>query len=130
MYRPALISGAALAALAVVLGAFGAHALKGVLPPDQLPIYETAVRYQFYHCFALIAIGITYHFTPVRPLRMAASCMLAGIFLFSGSLYAMTLMSISGAHLGPVGVLTPIGGLCFIIGWVFFIFGIAKNRAL
>ena len=128
MYKPALTTGALMAALAVILGAFAAHALKQLLPPDQLAIFETGVRYQFYHSFALLAAGITYLSYPVKQLRFATTFFLIGIVLFSGSLYAMTLMSTTGATLGPVGIITPVGGLCFIIGWLLFFTGIIKKK--
>jgi uncharacterized membrane protein YgdD (TMEM256/DUF423 family) len=128
MYKPAITTGALMAAIAVILGAFTAHALKQILAPDQLAIFETGVRYQFYHSFALLLTGIVYLSYPVRQLRTASTLFLIGIILFSGSLYAMALMSISGMSLGPVGIITPIGGLCFIIGWLLLFFGIIKKK--
>src|ERR1700741_4410016 len=128
MYKPAMSTGALMAALAVILGAFTAHALKQILPPDQLTIFETGVRYQFYHSFALLATGIAYLSFPVKQLKYATTFFLIGIILFSGSLYAMTLMSTSGMTLGPVGIITPIGGLCFIIGWALLFLGIIKKK--
>ena len=118
MYKPALTSGALFAGLAVVLGAFGAHSLKQVLATDQLAIFETGVRYQFYHSVALLAVGITYLSFPVKALRLATAFFITGIALFSGSLYFMAMMSIKGVGIGPVGIITPIGGLFFISGWV------------
>jgi uncharacterized membrane protein YgdD (TMEM256/DUF423 family) len=118
MYKQALTAGALLAALAVILGAFGAHALKALLPSDQLMVFETGVRYQFYHSFALLITGIAFSAFPYKSLKSAAAFFIIGIVLFSGSLYAMTLLSISGRSIGPVGIITPLGGLCFIIGWI------------
>ncbi len=128
MYRRALTAGAVFAALAVILGAFGAHALKAQLAIDQLAVFETGVRYQFYHSFALLITGVVYTSFPVKSLRLAAAFFIAGIVLFSGSLYAMSLLSISGASLGPVGILTPIGGLFFIMGWVAFFLGVLRKQ--
>lgn len=128
MHKPSLISGTLFAALAVILGAFGAHALKQVLTPDLLVTFETGVRYQFYHSFALIATGIIYGFAPQKLLKNAYALFLLGIILFSGSLYALTLLKANGqVGLGGVGIITPIGGLCFIVGWLLLTLGIAKS---
>lgn len=125
-----MTAGALFAALAVVLGAFGAHALKALLPTDQLMVFETGVRYQFYHSFALLVTGIAYSSFPAKNLKLAATFFIIGIILFSGSLYAMTLLSISGTSLGPLGVVTPIGGLFFIIGWILLFLGIIKKQQI
>jgi uncharacterized membrane protein YgdD (TMEM256/DUF423 family) len=128
MYKPALIAGALFAALAVIFGAFGAHALKAILPSDQLMVFETGVRYQFYHSFALLITGVVYASFPFKPIRLASSFFITGIILFSGSLYAMTLLSTSGTSLGPIGIVTPIGGLFFIVGWILLFLGIIKKK--
>jgi len=129
MYKSSLIAGSIFACLAVILGAFGAHALKAVLEPDQLMIFETGVRYQFYHSFALIFTGIIYSSFPFRQLRSAHLFFLLGIILFSGSLYAMTALKVNGqAGLGGIGIITPIGGLLFILGWIMLIWGILKKK--
>lgn len=129
MYRPALISGALLAALAVVLGAFGAHALKEVLTPEQLNTFETGVRYQFYHSIALLFTGIIYASFPFRQVKIAHVLFVVGIVLFSGSLYALTLLKMNGAvGLGGIGIITPFGGLCFIAGWIMLVSGIARKK--
>ena len=130
MYKPALMAGALFAALAVIFGAFGAHTLKEtfLMPQDQLAIFDTGVRYQFYHSIALLITGIIFSSFPVKQLKLANTFFIIGIILFSGSLYAMTLLRISGVGLGPVGIITPIGGLCFIIGWVLLLVGIIKNK--
>jgi uncharacterized membrane protein YgdD (TMEM256/DUF423 family) len=107
-----------LLALATVLGAFGAHALKAQLSPERLQIYETAVRYHFFHALGLLGIGITLHFIDAGPVRWAALLVLAGIVLFSGSLYALTF----GAP-RALGVVTPLGGLSLIAGWICFAVG-------
>ncbi len=127
MHKPALALGAIFAALAVVLGAFGAHALKAIMPPDQITIFETGVRYQMYHSFALLFAGVIHFAYPVKLLRTASIMFTTGILLFSGSLYAMAMLSIKGVGIGPVGIITPIGGLFFIIGWLFLLLGILKK---
>jgi len=127
MYKQALTIGALMAALAVVLGAFGAHALKAILPVPQLQVFETGVRYEMYHSLALLLTGIVYMQYPVKQLRLATVFFITGITLFSGSLYAMVFMSIKGGSIGPLGILTPIGGLFFILGWLFLSLGIVKK---
>ena len=138
MYKQALTAGAVFAALAVILGAFGAHALKAKLTPDQQAVFETGVRYQFYHCFALLITGVVYASFPVKSLRLATTFFIIGIILFSGSLYTMSMLNIMGADLGvpgaptalgiAVGVPTPIGGLFFIMGWVAFFLGVLRKQ--
>ena len=128
MYRPAMIAGTLYAALAVIFGAFAAHGLKQILPADQIQIFETGVRYQFYHSFALLITGIAFASYPFKVLKQATTLFIIGILLFSGSLYVMTLLSTQNVSLGPVGIITPIGGLCFIIGWLLLLVGILKKK--
>lgn len=121
--------GAFFAALAVILGAFGAHALKEVLTPEQLITFETGVKYQFYHSFALLAAGIIYGSYPFKQIRLASVFFIIGIVMFSGSLYALTLLKMKGiVGLGGVGIITPIGGLFFILGWVMLMIGMMKHK--
>lgn len=128
MYRQALISGAFFAMLAVVLGAFGAHALKEKMSANMLQVFETGVRYQFYHSFALLVVGVLYQYYAVKNLEMASLFFIIGIALFSGSLYAISLLSINGGSIGKAGIITPIGGLFFILGWVQLLWGILKTK--
>ena len=113
--RKTLVIAGLLIALATALGAFGAHALKAHLPQDKLQVYETAVRYHFLHALGLLAIGVLLRSLDGELLRWAAALVLAGIVLFSGSLYLLTF----GAP-RLVGILTPVGGLALIAGWVLF----------
>ena len=108
-----------LLALATVFGAFGAHALKAQLSPDRLQIYETAVRYHFFHALGLLGIGLALRFTDAAALRWAAVLVLTGVVLFSGSLYALTF----GAP-RPFGIVTPFGGAALIAGWICFAAGV------
>jgi uncharacterized membrane protein YgdD (TMEM256/DUF423 family) len=107
-----------LLALATIFGAFGAHALKGRLSPDQLQVYETAVRYHYFQALGLLGIGLALRFVDVSPMRWAAVLVLLGVVLFSGSLYALTF----GAP-RLFGVVTPIGGVSLIAGWICFAVG-------
>ena len=105
--------GAFSAFISVAAGAFGAHALKQVLDTDMLAVYHTAVDYQFFHSIGLIVIGALHKISPRRSHSIAAWAMLAGIIIFSGSLY---ILSISGIKW--LGMITPIGGVCFLAAWL------------
>ncbi len=120
--RMFLVTGALLAALAVVCGAFGAHALRGVLAPERQAVYQTAVQYHFLHALGLLAVALTLERLPgQRLLRWAGGCMIAGVVLFSGSLY---LLSLSGS--GWLGAVTPLGGLAFIAAWLLLAAAVAR----
>jgi len=120
MHKGFLRWAALLGALAVALGAFGAHGLKKYVPAETISTFETGVRYQFYHVFALLAVGILYERFPVKWLRYAGNCFLIGMLLFSGSLYILTaLKATDTVGLSGVGAITPIGGVLFIAGWLF-----------
>ena len=108
-------------ALAVMIGAFGAHGLKDKLCEQMLTVYKTGVEYHFYHTLALLGIGLFALHYKSALLTASGWSMVAGIVLFSGSLYAL---SISGIKI--LGAITPIGGLCFIAGWLLLVFAIQK----
>lgn len=119
---------ALLGALAVALGAFGAHALKKILSEKYLAIFETAVRYQFYHVFALVAVGFLLKEFPNSYLLWSGRLFCYGILIFSGSLYLMTLLEAIGQQgFRWLGAITPIGGICLIAGWILMAIGIAKG---
>lgn len=129
MHRGFLITGALLAALAVIFGAFGAHGLKPLLTEKELVTFETGVRYQFYHAFALLVTGILFREASRNYLRWAGRLFSIGILIFSGSLYVLTAMKLYGdikiQWLGPI---TPIGGVCFVVGWFMMIMAIIKKN--
>jgi uncharacterized membrane protein YgdD (TMEM256/DUF423 family) len=104
--------GAVLAGLAVAAGAFGAHGLHGRLEPDMLAVFETGARYQTYHALALLAVAWATVRWPDGHATLAGWLFVAGIVVFSGSLY---LLSLSGVRW--LGAITPLGGLCFLAGW-------------
>jgi uncharacterized membrane protein YgdD (TMEM256/DUF423 family) len=108
-------------ALAVLLGAFGAHGLKDKLCEDMMAVYKTGVEYHFYHSLALLGIGLLSLHYKSALLNAGGWSMVAGILLFSGSLYAL---SISGVKV--LGAITPIGGLLFIIGWILLAAAVLK----
>lgn len=107
-----IVIGAASAFVSVAAGAFGAHALKARLSADLLTIFETGARYQMYHSLGLIAVGLLAASRPSGLLDGAGWAMLAGILLFSGSLYALALSGVRA-----LGAITPLGGVGFLVGW-------------
>ncbi len=112
MARTFLVLGALLAALAVALGAFAAHGLAPRVSPERLQTFETGVRYQMYHAWALLLTGWLLYQLSAPGLIVAGWCFLAGIVLFSGSLYGLVLTNTPW-----LGVVAPLGGTAFILGW-------------
>jgi uncharacterized membrane protein YgdD (TMEM256/DUF423 family) len=109
---------------AVLLGAFGAHALKDILTPDQLLSYETAIRYQMYHVIVLLFVNILKDFS-TKQKNIISYLFFAGILFFSGSIYAIQLTSITAKS---IWFITPLGGLFFIVGWFSMIVIFAKKQ--
>ena len=106
-------------ALAVILGAFGAHGLKQIVPAESISTFETGVRYHFYHSFALLSTGILFDRGRTGWMKFAGFAFIAGIILFSGSLYILTLLKATEtAGLRGIGIITPFGGLFFVAGWI------------
>ena len=121
-----LIAGAVNAMLSVAFGAFGAHLLEGRVADKYLDTWQTAVQYQMFHSIGLIAIAILMSSSLIGSLgslNWAGYLMLAGIIIFSGSLYVLSLTGIS-----ILGAITPIGGVAFIVGWIMLI--VAASKAL
>ena len=116
--RRVLAAAGVLLALATLAGALGAHTLKAHWSAERLSVYDTAVRYQFYHALGLLGIGLALRMTGTAALRWSALLVMAGIMLFCGSLYALTL----GAP-RLIGLVTPLGGLALIGGWALFAYG-------
>ena len=113
MDRTFLLVGAVFGFLGVAIGAFGAHGLKNRLSPDMLAIFETGVRYQMYHVFALLAVAMAIgQFGQLRLLYIAGWAFITGTLIFSGSLYALALTGTT-----MFGAITPIGGVGLLIGW-------------
>ena len=124
MHKIFFQTAALLGALSVALGAFGAHALKKVVDANALATFETGVRYQFYHVFALLALALAYQYLHPALATWAGRLFIAGIVLFSGSLYLLTF---AGAKYKFIGAITPFGGLCFIGGWVLLMVALVKK---
>lgn len=119
MPRLFAILGALAAGLAVALGAFGAHGLSGRVTPERLEVYKTGVLYHMMHALALLAIGWAAQHWPGWPVHTAGYLFLAGIVLFSGSLYLLVLTDTAW-----LGAVTPFGGVAFIAGWILLAWGV------
>lgn len=122
-----LIFGAVYGMLSVILGAFGAHALKKILSVERLESFETGVRYQMYAAFFLLIIGYILKFETSAE-KWTSILMIAGTFLFSVSIYFLSMQDYMGANLKFLGPITPLGGLLMILSWGMLILYFAKNK--
>ncbi len=135
MYRKILLWGIGFALIAVVLGAFGAHALKSILTSDKLQSFETGVRYQFIHAMALILLALYQHqnasnFNLNKGISFAAHFFIVGSFLFCGSIYGLAFLSLIDSKWSMVlGPITPLGGLSFMLGWANWARVVWMNKA-
>ena len=129
MHKGFLKIAAVIGSLSVVLGAFAAHSLKGMISDHAIATFETGVRYQFYHVFALLAVGILYKDFPFKTMIWAGRFFIAGIILFSVSLYLLAMFQ---AAVQPgykwIGAITPFGGACFITGWILLFISFFKKN--
>tara|TARA_R110002124_G_scaffold208776_2_gene375089 strand:+ start:1992 stop:2372 length:381 start_codon:yes stop_codon:yes gene_type:complete len=121
--RLPLIIVSILGALAVALGAFGAHALEDSLSPERLETWNTAVTYQMWHVLAILSLILISKVFELE-LKWSINLMIAGIFIFSGSLYILCLTDINW-----LGAITPIGGVCFILGWLLVVWNIFQSKS-
>lgn len=124
MEKRALSIGTALIGIGVILGAFGAHALKEALDASSLTSYETGVRYQIYHGLALLALSQTKILT-----KTISTLILVGITLFSGSIYLLVIDELMGVSLSYLGPITPIGGVILILSWVLLFINILREKS-
>ena len=118
-----IIAGSFFAALAVIFGAFGAHALKSKISTEDLVIFETGVRYQMYHSLRLILLGLLGISTSINISQLPGLLFILGIIVFSGSLYLIPLTGLRW-----LGAITPIGGTAFIVGWFSLIYNILNSQ--
>ena len=114
--------------LAIILGAFGAHALKNVLTTEQLSTFETAVKYQMYHALFLLFLALNTSLTN-QSKKVIFYVIVTGVVLFSGSIYMLATKSLTLINFKPLGVLTPIGGLFLIVGWALFFVKTMQNNS-
>jgi uncharacterized membrane protein YgdD (TMEM256/DUF423 family) len=119
-----ILAGALTGALGVMAGAFGAHGLKAKLTPELLATWSTGAEYHLYHALALLLVGALAGATPTGTLNGAGIALLLGIFLFSGSLYVLAFTGIK-----TFGIITPFGGLAFIVGWLLLAYAAWQGMA-
>ena len=128
MQKIFVILGSILAGLGVALGAFGAHGLKKIVPPETVASYQTGVQYQMYHAFALLVVGLLSERMSRNLMNWSGAFFVLGIVLFSGSLYLLaSLKAMNKVGVSGIGIITPIGGLMFLAGWVFLLVAIIKK---
>jgi uncharacterized membrane protein YgdD (TMEM256/DUF423 family) len=129
MHRVYLKLGAFIAALSVLLGAFGAHQLKQYVSTDLVSTFQTGVSYQFFHALALLITGILLKRYPNNWIMWAGRMFVLGIILFSGSLYLLVMLkTVKDIGLGGFGLLTPVGGLLMVAGWICLLLGIPSDK--
>ncbi len=128
MDRKIISTGAVLGMIAIILGAFGAHALKKVLSIEELSTFETGVRYQMYHAFFLLFIGMINDLSQ-KAKKTIYNLVLFGVLLFSGSIYLLATNSLTSFDFKIIGFITPIGGLLLILAWGVLLFHTLMKKA-
>ena len=128
MQTKILSTAAVLGFTAIILGAFGAHALKQVLTPEQLITFETGVKYQMYHALFLLFVGTTAAVSD-KARKFIFNLVVFGVVLFSGSIYVLTTKGLSGIDLKPLGIVTPIGGLLLIVAWFWLFVDLIRKKS-
>jgi uncharacterized membrane protein YgdD (TMEM256/DUF423 family) len=130
MHKSFLLAGSVCGGLGVALGAFGAHGLQTITSDEKvIHGFQTAVQYQIYHALALLIVGILFEKMPHRFIKWAGNCFIAGIILFSGSLYLLTFLKIQESSMTKIaGPVTPLGGVFFMAGWLFLLIGVLKRK--
>lgn len=127
MEKKISITGAWIGMVAIILGAFGAHALKKVLTPEQLISFETGVRYQMYQAFFLFFLA-TQNDIQEKTKKTIFTLILSGTLFFSGSIYLLSTTGITGINFKPIGFITPVGGVLLIVAWGMLGYTIIKSR--
>ena len=128
MDRKIISTGAVLGMIAIILGAFGAHALKKVLSMEELSTFETGVRYQMYHALFLIFIGIINELSQ-KTKKIIYNLVVFGVLLFSGSIYLLATNTLTSFDFKVIGFITPIGGLLLILAWGVLLFHTLMKKA-
>ena len=116
MNKKILITGSVLGIISIILGAFGAHALKELISPEMQQTFETGVRYQMYHALFLLFMGTT-SLVPDKTKNIIYYLIVIGVIFFSGSIYGLATNALTIFNFKSIGFITPLGGLCFIISW-------------
>src|SRR5690554_3322298 len=127
MKKKILATALILGIISIILGAFGAHALKKVLTPESLISFETGVRYQMYHALFLLFVGMT-DFISDKKKNIIFILTLLGMVFFSGSIYMLTTKNVTSIDISSIAFITPIGGMLLIIAWVVLLFGVLANK--
>lgn len=128
MNKKVISTAAILGAVAIILGAFGAHALKKVLDVDQLATFETGVKYQMYHALFLLFVG-TSQMVSEKAKKGILYLVAIGVLFFSGSIYLLATNGLLGVDFKVIGFITPIGGLLLIVAWIYLFVDILKNKS-
>lgn len=129
MHKGFAAAGAIFGAITVALGAFGAHALKKTFGPEELAIFETGVKYQFYHTLGLFVVSFAYRDLKASMVEWAGRLFIAGIIIFSGSLYLLASARAAGStSYNWLGAITPFGGTAFIAGWLCLFYSFVRHR--
>ncbi len=127
MNKKLLITGAVLGILGIILGAFAAHGLEKLIDADSIKSFETGVRYQLYHAFLFLILGGT-SFLNQKTKKIIFYLIIVGLIFFSGSIYGLATNELSGFDFKRIAMITPIGGMLLIIGWVVMLIGIIRNK--
>lgn len=128
MERKITTTAAILGILAIILGAFGAHALKAVLEQEQLAAFETGVKYQMYHALFLLFVGMSGQVSE-KAKKMICRLTLLGVVFFSGSIYFLSTKAVTGIDLKSIGIITPIGGLLLIVAWFWLFIDLMRKKS-
>jgi uncharacterized membrane protein YgdD (TMEM256/DUF423 family) len=130
MNKTFMAIGTLLGAVAVALGAFGAHGLKKIVTEETVQVFQTGVHYQVIHALALLITGMLNEKFPGRYCKIAGNLFITGIILFSGSLYLLTFFKASNiTGMEKIGFITPAGGVCFIAGWIFLFLAVFTKKS-
>lgn len=127
MHKTIIRAAAIMGLLSIILGAFGAHALKEILSPDQLVSFETGVRYQMYHALFLLFVGATSKISDKQK-KTVFMLTLVGVIFFSVSIYLLSTKAVTGIDFSFLGPITPIGGLFLIIAWATLFFSVLRQK--
>jgi len=127
MERKITSSGVILGMTAIILGAFGAHALKKVLTAEELITFETGVKYQMYHALFLLFLGMT-SLVNEKVKKSIFKLIVVGVVFFSGSIYVLATRTITGIDFRPLGIVTPIGGALLILGWIALLWNLTLRK--
>jgi uncharacterized membrane protein YgdD (TMEM256/DUF423 family) len=128
MNKKILITAAILGIISIILGAFGAHALKELISPDMQQTFETGVRYQMYHSLFLLFVGTT-PLISEKTKSIILYLVVIGVLFFSGSIYGLATNALTAFDFKSIAFITPIGGLCFIISWGILFMNLIKTKS-